>query len=121
MKRITTHIPAVMFIVLAVLLLVADIRQVVSAAPDLAGPTGLSLSQFKATGSEFVVLTNNTTSTINNLSSYWLYAFNNINPLSTGVSSSSQQLPVASLGAGQAILLSSDGMATCGAAIAGKL
>jgi hypothetical protein len=89
--------------------------------PAMIAPAGLSISQLKVTGDEFIVLTNNTGATISNLSSYWLYTFNNVNPLAAGVSSSSQQLPTTSLGAGQTILLSSNGMATCGAAAAGKL
>jgi hypothetical protein len=89
--------------------------------PVLATPPGLSISQLKITGDEFLVITNNSSNTISNLSSYWLYVFNTVNPLATGISSSSQQLPTTSLGAGQTVLLSANGMATCGATVAGKL
>src|SRR6266700_2836713 len=68
--------------------------------PTLAGPIGLALIEIKITGNEFLMLQNNTGSTISDLSKYWLYDFNNANPLASGVSSSTQQLPAASLGAG---------------------
>src|SRR5579859_6792604 len=78
-----------------------------ASAPILAGPSGLALIEIKITGNEFVMLQNNTGSTITDLSRYWLYNFNNINPLASGVSSSTQQLPVAALGPGQTVLLNS--------------
>src|SRR3989344_605545 len=59
--------------------------------------------------------------TITDLSKYWLYFFNNVNPLAVGVSSSSQQMPPGSLLNGQIILLSANGGSTCGAAVTGKL
>lgn len=89
--------------------------------PSLASPTGLSLAEIKITGNEFIMLMNNTNSNIPDLSKYWLYDFNNSNPLAAGVSSSSQQLPVASLGIGQTILLNANGGSTCGAAVTAKL
>lgn len=89
--------------------------------PTVAVPAGLSLAQLKMTGDEFVVLQNNTGAAIADLSSYWLYGFNNVDPLSDGVSSSSEQLPAGTLYAGETLLLSSNGRATCGASIAGKL
>jgi len=89
--------------------------------PALAVPSGLSFAEIKITGNEFLMLVNNTGSTINDLSTYWLYNFNNVNPLASGVSSSSQQLPTASLQAGQSVLLSSSGGQTCGAAVTARL
>lgn len=87
----------------------------------MALPSGLSVAEVKITGDEFVVLQNNSTTPITDLGSYWLQVFNSFNPLSAGVSSSSQQLPVVSLDAGQTMLLSTAPMPTCGAAVAGKL
>ncbi len=108
--------------VLLALLVVLSSRAVYATAePSIEAPSGLTLTQIKMTGDEFLVVRNNTMSTIANLSSYWLYYYNNVNPLASGVSNSSQQLPAGSLGSGQSLLLSANGMATCGAAIAGKL
>lgn len=87
-----------------------------AAAPTLATPPGLSLAEIKMTGTEFVMLQNNTGVTISDLSQYWLRSFNNVNPGAGGVTSASQQLPAGSLLSGQTILLS-DGGLTCGAAI----
>ena len=89
--------------------------------PELAVPSGLSLAEIKITGTEFLMLQNNTGSTISDLSKYWLYIFNNVNPLASGVSSSSQQLPSGVLGNGQTILLSANGGNTCGATVTAKL
>lgn len=89
--------------------------------PTLAVPVGLSLAEIKVTGDEFVMLQNNTGAAISDLSIYWLYNFNNSNPLASGVSSSTQQLPLAPLDIGQTILLSANGGATCGAAVTDKL
>ncbi|MDO8591783.1 MAG: lamin tail domain-containing protein [bacterium] len=89
--------------------------------PALFVPPGLSLAEIKITGSEFVMLQNNTGATISDLGNYWLYDFNNTDPTTPGTSSSSQQLPAASLAAGQTILLSADGGVTCGAAVTAKL
>lgn len=89
--------------------------------PTLAAPAGLSIVQIKITGDEFVVLQNNTAATIPDLSSYWLYDFNNVSPLSAGASSSQQQLPAVALNAGQSLLLSASTRDTCGAEVAGKL
>lgn len=91
-------------------------------APPVPGvPPTLALSEIKITGDEFIVLRNNSGQDINDLSSYWLDDFNSSQPLSSGVSRSSQQLPAVKLGRNQTILLSSNGMATCGAAVVGKL
>src|SRR3990167_10415739 len=73
--------------------------------PALTVPTGLSLAEIKITGNEFVMLQNNTGGAIPDLSKYWLYAFNNVNPLAPGVTSNSQQLPAGNLAQGQAVLL----------------
>lgn len=89
--------------------------------PPLATPTGLSLAEIKITGNEFLILQNNTGTTITDLSKYWLYFFNNVNPVAPGVTSSSQQLPTGSLTNGQFILLSANGGSTCGAAVTAKL
>ncbi len=91
------------------------------AAPSLSAPQGLSIAEIKMTGDEFLIIQNNTGSEITDLSSYWLTAYNNVNPLAAGVSSSQQQLPVAGLLSGQTLLLSSTAMQTCGASVAGKL
>src|SRR5258708_3106439 len=88
--------------------------------PVLAVPGGLSLAEIKITGNEFVVLQNNGPA-ITDLSRFWLYAFNNVNPMASGVSSSSQQLPTGALASGQIVLLSASGGYTCGAAVAAKL
>jgi len=92
-----------------------------AAPPAIAGPGGLALIEIKITGNEFLMLQNNTGSAITDLSRYWLYDFNNVNPLAAGVSSSTQQLPSASLNSGQTILLNSNGGSTCGAAVTAKL
>ena len=92
-----------------------------TAPPAMATPPSLAISQIKITGDEFVVLQNSSAQDIPDLSSYWLGEFNSYNPLDSGVSSSSQQLPSVKLGSGQTILLSSVGMATCGAVATGKL
>ncbi|OGL30626.1 hypothetical protein A3D14_03420 [Candidatus Saccharibacteria bacterium RIFCSPHIGHO2_02_FULL_47_12] len=89
-------------------------------APPLAVPAGLALAEIKMTGSEFVMLVNNSGSTITDLSQYWLQVFNNANPGAAGVSSSLQQLPAGSLQSGQAVLLS-EGGSTCGAAVTDSL
>lgn len=91
------------------------------APPTMDVPQGLSFAEIKITGDEFLVLQNNTGTTITDLSSYWLENFNNMNPLAAGVSNSSQQLPQVALGDGQTLLLSSTTMPTCGSAVAGKL
>ena len=105
------------------LMLIGGISPGVLAAspPTAAVPLGLSLAEIKVTGNEFVMLQNNTGGTITDLSKYWLYFFNNVNPLAVGVSSSSQQMPPGSLLNGQIILLSANGGSTCGAAVTGKL
>lgn len=92
----------------------------VQAAPAIAVPIGLSFVEIKVTGDEFVMLQNNTGAALD-VSSYWLNSYNNVNPLAAGVSSSSQQLPTATLLAGQTLLLSAGPMQTCGASIAGRL
>ena len=94
----------------------------VSAAtvPALAVPQGLSFAEIKMTGTEFVMLMNNSGADITDLSSYWLNGFNKTNPTEPGVTSSSQQLPAGTLANGQTLLLS-DGGPTCGAAITDSL
>lgn len=87
----------------------------------MATPPGLAFSELKITGDEFLVLNNNGTAALPDLSQYWLEDFNNTNPLAGGVSNSSQQLPAVSLEAGQSLLLSSAARDTCGAEVAGKL
>ncbi len=111
------------YVVAIFLMLMGSISSSVlaTAPPTLATPASLSLAEIKITGNEFVVLQNNTGNTITDLSKYWLYDFNNVNPLAIGVSSSSQQLPAGSLANGQTILLSATGGNTCGAAVTGKL
>lgn len=96
-------------------------RVLAASPPAAAVPPGLSLAEIKVTGNEFVMLQNNTGGTITDLSKYWLYFFNNVNPLAVGVSSSTQQLPAGSLLNGQTVLLSATGGSTCGAAITAKL
>ncbi|OVE79292.1 hypothetical protein BVY00_00810 [bacterium G20] len=96
-------------------------RVLAASPPTLVVPSGLSLAEIKITGNEFVMLQNNTGTPIPDLSKYWLYVFNNVNPLAAGVSSSSQQLPTGSLASGQTVLLSTNGGSTCGAAITAKL
>lgn len=98
-----------------------DGRAFATSPPALAVPAGLSLAEIKVTGSEFVMLQNNTGFTISDLSTYWLYGFSSSNPLASGISSSSQQLPSVSLANGQTVLLSSTGGLTCGAAVTAKL
>jgi hypothetical protein len=103
------------------LLLLMPWRVFALAAPDLSAPTGLSILELKVTGSEFVVLQNNTGADITDLSSYALYYFNNYNPFAADVSSSTAFLPTAPLASGQSLLLSGDPRATCGATVAGDL
>lgn len=89
--------------------------------PTLEVPTGLAIAEIKITGNEFILLQNNSATTIPDLSPYWLYAFNASDPTTPGATSSTQQLPAASLGAGQTVLLSADGGSTCGAAVTADL
>jgi len=89
--------------------------------PVMAVPPSLAILQIKITGDEYVVLQNNSGKDIPDLSVYWLGSFNSYNPLDSGVSSSTQQLPPVKLGIGQTILLSSAGMNTCGAVATAKL
>src|SRR5690242_11138380 len=96
-------------------------RAQAASPPTIAGPSGLALIEIKITGTEFVMLQNNSGAIIPDLSKYWLDDFNNVNPVAAGVSSSSQQLPPASLAAGQTVLLNSNGGSTCGAAVTAKL
>lgn len=93
----------------------------VTVPPAMAAPAGLSFTELKMTGDEFVVLQNNSGEDITDLSNYWLEDFNNVNPLTAGASNSSQQLPAVALGNGQTLLLSAATMPTCGAAVAGHL
>jgi hypothetical protein len=103
------------------LLSLFPVHALAASPPSLAAPAGLSLAEIKITGNEFILLMNNTGTTIPDLSKYWLYDFNNTNPLASGVSSSTQQLPPASLANGQTALLSANGGPTCGAAVTAKL
>jgi hypothetical protein len=112
---------AIFLMLFGVLAPVLTVQAVVTSPPTLTAPLGLSLVEIKITGNEFIVLQNNTSSTISDLSRYWLYDFNNTNPMASGVSSSTQQLPFATLGAGQTVMLSSTGGSTCGAAVTTKL
>lgn len=111
------------YIVAIFLMLMGSVspRVLAVAPPTLATPVGLSLAEIKITGNEYIMLQNNTGATISDLGNYWLYGFNSTDPTTPGTSSSSQQLPVANLAAGQTILLSADGGATCGAAVTAKL
>lgn len=92
-----------------------------AAPPAMSGPPVLALSEIKITGDEFVVLKNNTGKEIKDLSAYWLDGYNSNQPTGAGVTNAAQQLPAVKLAAGQTILLSSSGMATCGAAVTAKL
>lgn len=103
------------------LLLTLPLRALAAEAPGLAAPAGLSIVEIKVTGSEFVVLQNNTGVDIADLSSYALYYFNNYNPFAGGVSSSTSFLPATSLAAGESLMLSGDPRQTCGATVAGDL
>jgi hypothetical protein len=96
-------------------------KAAVTSPPPLTAPSSLSLIEIKITGNEFIMLQNNTSLTIPDLSRFWLYDFNNTNPLASGVSSSTQQLPAAALATGQTIMLSANGGSTCGAAVTAKL
>lgn len=89
-------------------------------APPLAVPSGLALAEIKMTGSEFVMLLNNSGAAIGDLSQFWLQSFNNVNPGAAGVSSSLQQLPSGSLQPGQTVLLG-EGGSTCGASVTDSL
>src|SRR3989344_9536088 len=111
------------YVVAIFLMFIGGISPSVLAAvpPALSAPSGLSLAEIKITGNEFLMLQNNTGSVIADLSKYWLYVFNNVNPLAAGISSSLQQLPAGSLDNGQYILLSASGGNTCGAAVTAKL
>jgi hypothetical protein len=92
-----------------------------AAPPPMALPPLLAISEIKITGDEFVVLKNNSGKDIPDLSAYWLDGYNSNQPLSAGVTNTSQQLPSVKLGSGQTVLMSSNGMATCGAAVTAKL
>ncbi len=89
--------------------------------PVPAVPLTLAVSEIKVTGDEFIILRNNTGKDIADLSGYWLDDFNSNQPLGSGVSRSTQQLPATKLANGQTVLLSSSGMAVCGAAVVSKL
>ena len=121
MKSMKKHY-VVMFLMLMGLIFQSLFPTAYAASPPvLTGPSGLSLIEIKITGNEFVMLQNNTGSAISDLSKYWLYDFNNVNPLAAGVSSSTQQLPPVPLSPGQTVLLNSSGGQTCGAAVTAKL
>jgi hypothetical protein len=100
----------------------ATVKPALSAAPPpMAVPPLLAISEIKITGDEFVVLKNNSGKDIPDLSVYWLDGYNSNQPLAAGVTNTSQQLPAVKLASGQAVLMSSNGMATCGAAVTAKL
>lgn len=109
------------FIQLLVLSMMFTLHAAWAMPPVMMAPSGLSFLELKATGNEFLVLQNNSNTAINNLSAYWLTAYNNANPLANGVTSSSQQLPIVGLQAGQTLLLSAEPAETCGASVAGEL
>jgi hypothetical protein len=92
-----------------------------AAAPSMAVPPVLAFSEIKITGGEFIFLKNNTGKDITDLNNYWLDGYNSNQPLSAGATNTAQQLPSVKLAGGQTLLLSSDGMATCGAAVTAKL
>jgi hypothetical protein len=119
MKRLNTILRV--GLVLSSLLLCLPLRAYAVSAPEIMAPAGLSIAEIKVTGSEFVVLQNNTGADISDLSTYALYYFNNYNPFAAGVSSSTSFLPATSLASGQSLLLSGDPRQTCGASIAGDL
>src|SRR5579862_4689776 len=96
------------FLMLSAGLLPANRALSLTAPPVPAVPPTLALSEIKITGDEFIVLRNNSGQDINDLSNYWLDDFNNNQPLASGVSRSSQQLPAVKLGRNQTILLSSN-------------
>jgi len=84
-------------------------------------PTGdLTIIQFKMTGTESVVIENNSPSNLS-LSNYLLEYFNKSSPASLAVPTSSQQLPAITLLPRQTILLNSDSSPTCGAAAVANL
>jgi hypothetical protein len=103
------------------LVLCVPYKTLAISAPDIAAPAGLSIVEIKVTGSEFVVLQNNTGTDIADLSSYALYYFNNYNPFASGVSSSTSFLPATGLADGESLLLSGDPRQSCGATVAGDL
>lgn len=89
--------------------------------PDLEAPIGLSFAEIGITGSnEFVLIQNNTPTQID-LSTYWLYQYNNYDPSLAGTTTSTQQLPAAQLDAGQSLMLNKSGQNTCGAEVADGL
>lgn len=76
---------------LVFLLLLTQQVAIAATIPALHSPTGLSLSELKVTGNEFIVIQNNTGQAITDLSTYWLYVFNKTDPSVAGTSSSGQQ------------------------------
>ena len=79
---------------------------------------GLMIREVKITGEELVVL--QATQDIADLSAYWVgYASSDTANIGTVVPS--QQLPARALGAGQALLMTSDGGSTCDAVLTTKL
>ena len=93
----------------------------VTAPPSLSLPAQLAIAEIKITGDEFLVIQNNSDTSIADLSQYWLEGFNNVNPLAAGVSNSAQQLPAVSLAASQSVMLSAVARPTCASTVAGKL
>lgn len=120
MAKKTSFLASLILVGCLLIGVILPIKTYSASAPAIEAPSGLSFLELKVTGSEFVMLVNNTGSKIEDLSQYWLYGFNNTNPLAVGVNNSSQQLPSGSLEKGQTVLLSQGG-STCGAAVTGKL
>lgn len=87
--------------------------------PVLATPSGLSIAEIQITGDEFIVLQNNSGSTISDLNSYWLYYFNKTDP--TGLKPTFIQLPAGHLNVGQTVQLSTIGRPACGATVVDNL
>ncbi len=100
MKRLTT--------ILAVLLVAFAPTSPILSVAHAEATKALFIREIKITGEEFVVL--ESASDIPNLSEYWL-SYSSSETATNIVPS--QQLPAIALGAGQSILLTSDGASTC--------
>ena len=83
-------------------------------------PADLTVIQLKMTGSETLVIQNTAAGPVN-LQDYLLEYFNKHNPASLSAPAQIQQLPDMALEPRQAILFSSDGALTCGAAAVAEL
>jgi len=100
-------------------LIIRNASALAAAPPTLITPPGLSIAEIQITGDEFIILQNNTTSTITDLNSYWLYYFNKTDP--TGLRPTFIQLPAGSLAVGQTVQLSTVGRSACGASVVDNL